>query len=139
MIDIKRTNFYVVQNDAFYDDLVLVSIWTFRKEREVQYGTMLCVEAYFTAGCVWSDSSQQYEIERRQVGTVHSLQFPPLQACRGDLTDPGVTVMAKDAFSTKGDMVDSLGQKPQYFQIPSLADLLVMYSTYEGNIVDQLL
>lgn len=55
-----------------------------------------------------------------------------IQACRGDWTDPGVTVMAKDSFAQAGDMVDSLGQKPQYFQIPSMADLLVMYSTYEG-------
>ncbi|KAG4077802.1 hypothetical protein HA402_011231 [Bradysia odoriphaga] len=56
-----------------------------------------------------------------------------IQACRGDWTDPGVTVMSKNSFLTTGDMVDSLGHhKPQYFQIPSMADLLVMYSTYEG-------
>lgn len=55
-----------------------------------------------------------------------------IQACRGNWTDPGVTVMAKDSLLTSGDMVDSLSQKPQHFQIPSMADLLVMYSTYEG-------
>lgn len=61
------------------------------------------------------------------------LKFRFMQACRGDWTDPGVTVLAKDSFAQAGDMVDSLGQKPQHFQIPSMADLLVMYSTYEGN------
>lgn len=35
----------------------------------------------------------------------------------------------------KGDMVDSLGLKPKHFQIPSMADLLVMYSTYEGAVL----
>lgn len=66
--------------------------------------------------------------------TVRVLQFRLyVQACRGNWTDPGVTVMAKDSLLTSGDMVDSLSQKPQHFQIPSMADLLVMYSTYEGT------
>jgi len=51
-----------------------------------------------------------------------------IQACRGNATDPGISVMSK----MKGDMVDSLGSKPIHFLIPSMADLLVMYSTYEG-------
>lgn len=40
--------------------------------------------------------------------------------------------MSKGAPQLVGDMVDSLGSKPKHFQIPSMADLLVMYSTYEG-------
>ncbi len=41
--------------------------------------------------------------------------------------------MSKESSSLRGDMVDSIGEQPQYFQIPSMADLLVMYSTYEGK------
>ncbi|KAJ6637846.1 Caspase-1 [Pseudolycoriella hygida] len=55
-----------------------------------------------------------------------------IQACRGSQTDPGIPVMSMEDASTKGDMVDSLGSKPKHFLIPSMADLLVMYSTYEG-------
>ncbi len=41
--------------------------------------------------------------------------------------------MSKEYFSLCYDMVDSIGEQPQYFQLPSMADLLVMYSTYDGK------
>lgn len=49
-----------------------------------------------------------------------------IQACRGEQVDPGVT------FSR--DSVDSGSSRDQVnFTIPKTADLLVMYSTYEGH------
>ena len=52
-----------------------------------------------------------------------------IQACRGEKLDAGVT------FRSQGgprDFVDSKSQ-PIVYSIPSMADLLVMYSTYEGH------
>lgn len=62
-----------------------------------------------------------------------SILMTCLQACRGNSTDPGITVQSKTLMI--GDKVDSIGSKPKFFQIPSMADLLVMYSTYEGNFI----
>lgn len=52
-----------------------------------------------------------------------------IQACRGDQVDPGVTL------TSTGDFVDSgSSQRDQVnFTIPKTADLLVMYSTYDGH------
>ncbi|XP_037028963.1 caspase-1-like [Bradysia coprophila] len=58
-----------------------------------------------------------------------------IQACRGVKGDPGFAATAKDQlcpFLSGGDMMDSTEFRPQYFKIPSTADLLVMYATYEG-------
>lgn len=52
-----------------------------------------------------------------------------IQACRGEQFDEGVTFKA--ASSTSRDMVDSRDERVTY-SIPAMADLLVMYSTYEG-------
>ena len=57
-----------------------------------------------------------------------------IDACRGDLTDPGVIFKPKQASiqkSKNGDEVDAQLTDP-VFVIPKLADLLVMYGTVEG-------
>ena len=57
-----------------------------------------------------------------------------IDACRGDLTDPGVIFKPKQASllkSKNSDEVDSQLTDP-VFVIPKLADLLVMYGTVEG-------
>lgn len=46
------------------------------------------------------------------------------------MLDSGITVKS---LHTGGDMVDTINDGSKLFQIPSMADLLVMYSTYEGN------
>ncbi|KAG4077747.1 hypothetical protein HA402_011176 [Bradysia odoriphaga] len=55
-----------------------------------------------------------------------------IQACCGEKTDPGFTVISKDP---KGDDIDSVsaGFSSQYFKVPTKADLLVMYATYQGH------
>jgi hypothetical protein len=60
-----------------------------------------------------------------------------IQACRGSMTDPGLVYKPKPrarALSAPSDMVDSkmLRDGRESFVIPTLADLLVMYSTSEG-------
>ena len=57
-----------------------------------------------------------------------------IDACRGDLTDPGVIFKPKQDSLEKlknGDEVDAQ-LTDQIFVIPKLADLLVMYGTVEG-------
>lgn len=57
-----------------------------------------------------------------------------LQACRGSLVDPGVMFKPKPQMAMRmADNVDSTGNNDsEVFVIPTLADLLVMYSTAEG-------
>lgn len=50
-----------------------------------------------------------------------------IQACRGEQFDEGVAYAAK----SPKDMVDSR-QEQVLYSIPAMADLLVMYSTYDG-------
>lgn len=58
-----------------------------------------------------------------------------VQACRGDRRDSGVIFDSKrprldESFD---DAVDSLSED-NTFKIPTMADILVMYSTYEGHV-----
>ena len=57
-----------------------------------------------------------------------------IQACRGSMTDPGILYKPKPKIRmSHSDAVDAKSMKePDYFVIPALADLLVMYSTAEG-------
>lgn len=60
-----------------------------------------------------------------------------IQACRGSMTDPGLIYKPKPkarALSAPSDMVDSrlMRESQEPYVIPTLADLLVMYSTSEG-------
>lgn len=50
-----------------------------------------------------------------------------IQACRGEQFDEGVALVARGP----KDMVDSR-HEPVVYSIPAMADLLVMYSTYDG-------
>lgn len=50
-----------------------------------------------------------------------------IQACRGDKLDDGVHVTKKVI-----DFVDSISDSHVYYSIPSMADFLIMYSTFEG-------
>lgn len=54
-----------------------------------------------------------------------------IQACRGSMTDPGVIFRPRTKSERMSDQVDA---KPasQAFTIPTLADVLFMYSTAEG-------
>lgn len=54
-----------------------------------------------------------------------------IQACRGTKLDDGVQLPASDSF-TGLDMFDGIGDPPM-FKIPSMADFLVMYATYEDH------
>lgn len=53
-----------------------------------------------------------------------------IQACRGDELDHGVQIKARSF-----DFVDSLPKTDVVYSIPSMADLLVMYSTFEGILI----
>jgi caspase 7 len=57
-----------------------------------------------------------------------------IQACRGSMTDPGTLFKPKPKARLKSspDTVDASSSKGEVFVIPTLADLLVMYSTAEG-------
>lgn len=56
-----------------------------------------------------------------------------IQACRGNMTDPGVLLKPKLMKMTNAsDTVDAKPVREEFFVIPTLADLLVMYSTAEG-------
>ncbi|KAG5670137.1 hypothetical protein PVAND_000419 [Polypedilum vanderplanki] len=60
-----------------------------------------------------------------------------IQACRGTMTDPGTLLKQKPKLEQlaayRSDAVDSKPvQKEEYYVIPSLADVLIMYSTAEG-------
>lgn len=57
-----------------------------------------------------------------------------IQACRGKCTDPGMLLKSKIPTKDrrKSDAVDSTTPYEEYFVLPTLADLLVMYSTSEG-------
>ncbi|XP_055592854.1 caspase-like [Uranotaenia lowii] len=54
-----------------------------------------------------------------------------IQACRGEQFDDGVSFKAAPASNVVKDFVDSRNE-PVVYAIPAMADLLVMYSTYEG-------
>lgn len=49
-----------------------------------------------------------------------------IQACRGNQVDEGVTV------KNKSQTDSSSSYRDQTYQIPAMADILVMYSTYTG-------
>ncbi|KAL7022379.1 hypothetical protein ACKWTF_012217 [Chironomus riparius] len=57
-----------------------------------------------------------------------------IQACRGTSTDPGILLKPKPPIraATLADTVDAKAVKEEFFVLPTLADLLVMYSTAEG-------
>lgn len=58
-----------------------------------------------------------------------------IQACRGSMTDPGILLKPKAKarmLSKPTDTVDAKAMREELFVIPTLADLLVMYSTSEG-------
>lgn len=58
-----------------------------------------------------------------------------IQACRGSMTDPGILLKPKAKarmLSKPTDTVDAKAMREEHFVIPTLADLLVMYSTSEG-------
>lgn len=58
-----------------------------------------------------------------------------IQACRGSMTDPGILYkpVPKTRLRLLSDTVDArMFGGPTHFVIPTLADLLVMYSTAEG-------
>jgi caspase 7 len=57
-----------------------------------------------------------------------------IQACRGVMTDPGTIYKPKPKkrFMSVSDTVDAKAVQEETFVIPTLADLLVMYSTADG-------
>lgn len=58
-----------------------------------------------------------------------------IQACRGTMTDPGILLKPTPKIrlvEKKHDTVDAKVMKEETHVIPTLADLLVMYSTAEG-------
>lgn len=58
-----------------------------------------------------------------------------IQACRGSMTDPGILLKPKAKARTLTKPTDTVDAKPlreEHYVIPTLADLLVMYSTSEG-------
>lgn len=57
-----------------------------------------------------------------------------IQACRGNMTDPGILLKPKPKMRlmTVSDSVDAHSFEEEPFVLPTLADLLVMYSTAEG-------
>lgn len=57
-----------------------------------------------------------------------------IQACRGTSTDPGILLKPRIKARTvaHSDAVDAQQAREEYFVLPTLADLLVMYSTSEG-------
>lgn len=52
--------------------------------------------------------------------------FSIFQACRGDKVDMGVQLKPKTS-------VDTTKREERFISIPVMADILVMYSTVEGN------
>lgn len=57
-----------------------------------------------------------------------------VQACRGECTDPGILFKPKPKDEKKFDAVDSRTQPEECYVIPTLADVLIMYSTCEGYV-----
>lgn len=57
-----------------------------------------------------------------------------IQACRGAMTDPGIVLKPKPKLRlvSHSDTVDAKVVNEMHHVIPTLADLLVMYSTAEG-------
>ncbi|CRL07742.1 CLUMA_CG020696, isoform A [Clunio marinus] len=57
-----------------------------------------------------------------------------VQACRGRMVDPGVIFkpQPKLRMMRMSDTVDAQNVEPDYYVLPSMADILVMYSTSEG-------
>lgn len=55
-----------------------------------------------------------------------------LKACRGKKVDEGVQYRGFTTMSRGLDIPDAGSLKLVSFAIPSTADLLIMYSTYEG-------
>lgn len=57
-----------------------------------------------------------------------------IQACRGSTTDPGIVLKPKPKIRPfkLSDTVDAKALLEKHYVIPTLADLLVMYSTAEG-------
>lgn len=57
-----------------------------------------------------------------------------IQACRGTSTDPGILLKPKPhaRSTTQMDAVDARQIQEDIFVLPTLADLLIMYSTSEG-------
>lgn len=57
-----------------------------------------------------------------------------IQACRGSMTDPGILLKPKPKLRlvSQSDTVDAKSLSEKHHVIPTLADLLVMYSTAEG-------
>lgn len=60
-----------------------------------------------------------------------------IQACKGEMADPGILLKKKAvgvSLTPQGDSTDSQVESSDYFFIPVMADLLIMYSTSEGYI-----
>lgn len=120
-----RIFFTVSKRDHSDNDCLLVCIMTHGKKD----GKIFAADGEFLVQELWENF-----IGDKCPSLIGKPKLFFIQACRGSMTDPGVLLKPKPkARLCQSDAVDAKVVKdPEYYVIPTLADLLVMYSTAEG-------
>jgi caspase 7 len=116
----------VAQQDHSDNDCLLITIMTHGRRE----GKLFSSDSHFMVAELWQNflgDSCKTLIGKPKLFFV--------QACRGTMADPGVLLKQKPAVQSlalRSDTVDSKAVKENFYVIPSLADILIMYSTAEG-------
>lgn len=125
-----RNSLYFSLSVSKYDhsdnDCLIVTIMTHGKEE----GKIFSADGEMMVNDLW-----EYFIGTNCESLIGKPKLFFIQACRGSLTDPGLIYKPKPrarTLSVPSDMVDSRIMSDEVYVIPTLADLLIMYSTSEG-------
>lgn len=115
----------VSKHDHADNDCLLVTIMTHGKSD----GRVFAADGEFNVQDLW-----EYFVGNNCEGLVGKPKLFFIQACRGSMTDPGIAMKPKPSMRLKNlsDTVDAKAHREEIFVIPTLADLLVMFSTAEG-------
>lgn len=115
----------VSQQDHSDNDCLLITIMTHGKRD----GKIFSSDGEFLVNDLWENF-----IGDKCESLIGKPKLFFIQACRGTSTDPGILLKPKVPIraATLADTVDAKAAKEEFFVLPTLADLLVMYSTAEG-------
>jgi hypothetical protein len=114
----------VAKQDHSENDCLLITIMT-HGEKD---GKVLSADGKFYVNEIW-----EHFIGDNCKSLIGKPKLFFVQACRGELTDPGTIFKPKPRNALeKFDTVDAQSVGDEIYVIPTLADILIMYSTADG-------
>jgi len=126
--DIKKKLLAVSKQDHADNDCLFITIMTHGKRD----GKIYAADGEFSVQDLW-----ECFVGNNCKSLIGKPKLFFIQDCRGSMADPGILLKPKAkirsfSLSSSSDTVDAKALREKNFVIPTLADLLVMYSTAEG-------